>query len=72
MKVKILCVSDTHEAFEVLEKIVSTEKDIDLVIHSGDFATINGWDETKQSEAIDSFNRTIDILRSYGKPVVCG
>lgn len=71
MKLKILCVSDTHEAFEILDKIVNTEKDIDLIIHSGDFASIDGWDETKQSLALEVFNRTVEIMRSSGKPVIC-
>jgi Icc-related predicted phosphoesterase len=71
MRVKILSVSDTHEAFETLESVVDKEADVNIVLHSGDFASIDGWDLNKQDEALEVFRRTVEILKKSGKPVLC-
>ena len=68
---KILVVSDTHEAFELLSQVVSIESDSDLIIHSGDFANIDGWDDSGQDQALSTFERTINILKTLKKPIIC-
>lgn len=68
---KLLLVSDTHENYDTVEEIVKLESDSDLIIHSGDFSNINGWDETVQSHAMDAYKRTIEILKSLNKPIIC-
>jgi len=68
---KVLLISDTHENYDTVEEIVRREADCDLIIHSGDFSNINGWDESAQSHAVEAFKQTIGILRSLNKPIVC-
>lgn len=68
---KILVVSDTHEAFDLLSEIVSIESDADLIIHSGDFANIDGWSDSAQDQAMSTFEQTIEILKRLNKPIIC-
>lgn len=68
---KILVISDTHENYETIEDIISQESDSDLIIHSGDFSNINGWDDSAQDHALSAFKQTIQILKKLNKPIIC-
>lgn len=71
----ILLVSDSHEGYANLEKIIETEgSQVDYIIHSGDFGTI--MEEEKhlpeiQQKGLTAYQSTIDILKRAGKPIFC-
>jgi Icc-related predicted phosphoesterase len=75
MEIKILVVSDTHAAYDVLDKVVEKEKEaIDCIIHSGDFANLQPDQKhllEAQLEGLEVYENTIKILKKAGKPIVC-
>ena len=73
MELKFLIVSDTHEAYEILEEIVSKESEnIDFIIHSGDYANIK-YEEKHlpevQDQGLEIYKTTIEILKKAQKPI---
>ena len=71
----ILFVSDSHTEYLNLEEIIAKESpNIDLIVHSGDFANIKHPEKDQpavQQEGVEVFLTTISILKKAQKPIIC-
>ena len=73
-EITLLCVSDTHQHFENISKVMAqvARTDIDYVIHSGDWTDITvaeQVDPLKVAEAEASISSQLSQLEAIVKPV---